>query len=71
MVLPYEQQRGGAADEADWRDRLPRAAGGRGPATHAGLPGTAESGQLGHIDYTRDTDEEVDSDEDPDEDLDL
>lgn len=68
-MLPY--QRRNVEEEVDWRDRLPRAAGGRGAATHAGLPGTAESDRLGHIDYMRDTDEEVDSDEDPDEDLDL
>lgn len=77
MVLPYERQKDASFGAEDWRERLPQAAGGRGPhVTHAGLQGTSEPAgldgrTLGHIDYVRDTDEEFDSDEDPDDDLDL
>ena len=64
VVLPYEHQGGGQAYQtADFKDYLPRAAGGQSKG--------AGEGALGHILYVRDTASEHDSDEDPDDDLDI
>ena len=64
VVLPYEHQGAGQAYQTgDFKDYLPKAAGGQGK-------GTGE-GALGHILYVRDSGSEHDSDEDPDDDLDI
>jgi hypothetical protein len=82
--LPYEHQGAGDAYRTgDWKDYLPRAAGGTGAAgaqhtAHVQLLDDAPAqpaARLGTITYTRDSDEENgglhDSDEDPDDDLDI
>lgn len=64
VVLPYEHQGSGQAYQtADFKDYLPKAAGGQGKGTG--------QGSLGHILYVRDSASEHDSDEDPDDDLDI
>ena len=64
VVLPYEHQGASLAYQTgDYKDYLPKAAGGQGK-------GTGE-GALGHILYVRDSASEHDSDEDPDDDLDI
>lgn len=68
VQLPYAHQGSRKVYEAgDFRQYLPPAAGGYGP----GVEDAAGSGQLGHILYVRDSEEEHDSDEDPDDDLDI
>ncbi|KFM23732.1 hypothetical protein F751_0946 [Auxenochlorella protothecoides] len=59
VQLPYERQ-GQALQQlgTDFREYLPRAAGGRGSTTN-------------HVLYVRDSDSEHDSDEDPDDDIDI
>lgn len=80
--LPYEHQGAGRQYETgDFRDYLPVPAGGHAGSQHvqdyaAGAAAGAEGGgaevtRLGHILYTRDSEEEHDSDEDPDDDLDI
>ncbi|KAL3140510.1 hypothetical protein ABBQ32_005093 [Trebouxia sp. C0010 RCD-2024] len=64
VVLPYEHQGSGQAYQTgDFKDYLPKAAGGQGNGTG--------QGSLGHILYVRDSASEHDSDEDPDDDLDI
>ena len=64
VVLPYEHQGSAQAYQTgDFKDYLPKAAGGQGKG--------AGQGSLGHILYVRDSASEHDSDEDPDDDLDI
>lgn len=64
VVLPYEHQGVGQAYQTgNFKDYLPKAAGGQGKG--------AGQDSLGHILYVRDSASEHDSDEDPDDDLDI